>query len=271
VADGTSQSTATATITDALSRPIAGDRLSFSSSDSGDRIGAVTDNHDGTYTATITSSTTGGIPTITATDSSVTPPLSGKATLTQTAAQPVIANAQPVITNLTESHRKFRVGNAPATLASRRSPSRGQDALATSSVVELAKLVVDEVVALAGSPALLPVATAGKTPPVGTVFSFTLNTTAQAQLAFAQTLPGRNVRGKCVTQNHQNHHQAKCRRTVSRGSIRLSAHAGTNRVSFAGEVSRTKKLGPGRYTMTLTATNSAGLSTPRTISFTVVK
>lgn len=54
-------------------------------------------------------------------------------------------------------------------------------------------------------------------------------------------------------------------------TITSSTTAGTNRVSLAGLVSRTRKLGPGHYTMTLTATNSTGPSTPKTISFTVVK
>ncbi|MGN6868890.1 MAG: invasin domain 3-containing protein [Solirubrobacteraceae bacterium] len=275
VADGTSQSTATATITDALRHPIAGEQVSCSSSDDGDRFGAATDNHNGTYTATITSSTTAGTPTITATDSSVTPRLSGGAPLTQVAANPVITvtqlAAKPVITNLTESHHKFRVGKALATLASSGSPSGAHDVLTMSSMDALAKLLVDEVVALAASPGQPPITSAARTPPVGTVFSFTLNTAAQVQLAFAQTLRGRKVHGKCVAQNNQNQSQAKCRHTVPRGSIRFSAHAGTNRVSFAGMVSRMKKLGPAHYTMTLTATNSTGQSTPKTISFTVVK
>jgi len=84
-ADGQSQSTVTVTVTDAEGNPVAGDQVSFASSDSGETIGPVTDQGNGTYTATVTSSTTPGVVTITATDGSVSPSVSGQATLTQTA------------------------------------------------------------------------------------------------------------------------------------------------------------------------------------------
>ncbi len=80
VADGVSTSTATATVEDADDNPVPDQTVTFSSTDSGETIGPVTDNGTGTYTATITSSTTRGTPTITATDGAV----SGTATLTQT-------------------------------------------------------------------------------------------------------------------------------------------------------------------------------------------
>ena len=84
LANGTAQATATAHVSDAQGHAVVGDHVGFASTDPGEKIGAVTDNKDGTYTATITSSTTIGTATITATDSSVTPTASGQATLTQT-------------------------------------------------------------------------------------------------------------------------------------------------------------------------------------------
>jgi adhesin/invasin len=78
-ADGASTTTATATITDANGNPRSGDTVSFTS-DGGQRIGSVTDNHDGTYTTTVTSTTKAGSYKITASDGSA----SGNATLTQT-------------------------------------------------------------------------------------------------------------------------------------------------------------------------------------------
>jgi Invasin, domain 3 len=87
VANGTSISTATATVT-AGANPVSGDAVTFSSSDSAEKISPVTDNKNGTYTATITSSNTAHQVTITATDSSVSPSVSGHATVTQTAAAP---------------------------------------------------------------------------------------------------------------------------------------------------------------------------------------
>ncbi|MBV8987364.1 MAG: hypothetical protein JO372_02275 [Solirubrobacterales bacterium] len=84
-ADGTSTSTATATVTADDNFPIVGDSLAFTSSDSAVKVGSVTNNNDGTYTATLTSSKTQGQVTVTATDSTVSPnTVTGQATLTQT-------------------------------------------------------------------------------------------------------------------------------------------------------------------------------------------
>ena len=81
LANGTGTSTATARITDIQNRPLATEsNVSFASSDSGEKIGPVTNNGDGTYSATVTSSTTVGTPTITATDSTNSPSVSGHAT-----------------------------------------------------------------------------------------------------------------------------------------------------------------------------------------------
>jgi Bacterial Ig-like domain (group 3)/Invasin, domain 3 len=83
VADGTSTSTATATVSE-VGVPLPGQTVAFSSSDNGIHLSPVTDNLNGTYTATLTSSTVAGTATITATDQSALPPAAGQATLTQT-------------------------------------------------------------------------------------------------------------------------------------------------------------------------------------------
>jgi hypothetical protein len=90
-ANGATTATATATVTDAGGKPVSGDHVAFTSSDSGDKIGAVTDHGNGTYTAKITSSPVVHQVTITATDSSVSPAVAGRATLSQTAGASVIA------------------------------------------------------------------------------------------------------------------------------------------------------------------------------------
>jgi hypothetical protein len=59
---------------------------------------------------------------------------------------------------------------------------------------------------------------------------------------------------------------------VTAGRLTFTAHGGTNRVAFQGRISPVKKLKPGRYTLAITATNSAGArSAPRSLSFTIVK
>jgi adhesin/invasin len=82
-ADGVSTATATATVSDANGNLVPGDNVQFAANPSaGVKIGTVTNNGDGTYSATITSSTTPGPVVITANDTSVTPNVSGQATLT---------------------------------------------------------------------------------------------------------------------------------------------------------------------------------------------
>ncbi len=87
--------------------------------------------------------------------------------------------------------------------------------------------------------------------PTGTTFSFSLNEQATVTFSFTQRLRGR---------------------TVTAGGLTFTGHSGTNRVKFQGRVSSTKKLKPGRYTLVITATDSAGVhSAPRSLSFTIVK
>ena len=88
-ADGSSQTTATVQVTDADSAGVAGDTVTFSSPDDPDIAfsNPATDNGDGTYTITITSSTHAGTPTIRATDNTGGNDLTADTTLTQTPGQ----------------------------------------------------------------------------------------------------------------------------------------------------------------------------------------
>jgi hypothetical protein len=82
----------------------------------------------------------------------------------------------------------------------------------------------------------------------GTTFSFRLDQPASVSLAFAQKVSGRKA-----------------------GKLTVSGGAGTNRVRFRGRLSRSRSLKPGRYTVTATAANAAGLhSSAKTLSFTIV-
>jgi hypothetical protein len=109
-------------------------------------------------------------------------------------------------------------------------------------------------------------------PPVGTIFSFTLNMPATARFEFTQRASGRKVKGKCVAQTKHNRRKAKCTRIRTLGTLSFAARAGANTVRFQGRLSRTRKLKPGRYTLLITATSSSGgRSAPRSLSFTIVK
>jgi hypothetical protein len=83
----------------------------------------------------------------------------------------------------------------------------------------------------------------------GTTFAFSLNEGATVTFSFAERAGGRKA-----------------------GTLTFSGHSGTNKVVFQGRISAAKKLKPGRYTLVITATNSAGLrSAPKSLSFTIVR
>jgi putative cofactor-binding repeat protein len=115
-------------------------------------------------------------------------------------------------------------------------------------------------------------ASIAKRVPVGTVFSFLLDQSAAVTLTFTQSVPGRRVAGRCVAPRPANRHKRACKRTVTRGTLApLTGHAGTNKVSFQGRISSSRKLAPGPYTLRIAARTAAGRSQTRTLSFTIVK
>ncbi len=63
-----------------------------------------------------------------------------------------------------------------------------------------------------------------------------------------------------------------CGEAVTRGTLSVSGHSGANNVLFTGRISHADMLKPGRYELTITATNSAGWrSAPVSLSFTIAK
>ncbi len=88
--------------------------------------------------------------------------------------------------------------------------------------------------------------------PTGTTFSFSLNEQATVSFSFTQLL--------------------RVSPRVARGTLSFTGHSGTNHVVFAGRISRTNKLKPGRYELIITATNSTGQrSAPVSLGFTITR
>jgi hypothetical protein len=113
---------------------------------------------------------------------------------------------------------------------------------------------------------------AKKSAPAGTVFSLTVDEPTTIAFAFTQKIAGRRVNGRCVATTRKNRSRPGCKRTVTRGTLSMSGHAGTNKVTFQGRISRSKALRAGRYTVTVTATNAAAQhSAAKALSFTIVK
>jgi predicted phage tail protein len=107
--------------------------------------------------------------------------------------------------------------------------------------------------------------------PVGTTFSFVLNEPASVALAFNQIVHGRKVHGRCVAQTKKNRKSRACSSAVTKGTVHVDAHTGTNRIVVQGRLSRSQ-LEPGRYTLAVVATNAAGQrSRPRSLMFTILK
>ena len=87
----------------------------------------------------------------------------------------------------------------------------------------------------------------GPKPPIATTFSFTLNKTARVTFAFTQK---KNAHSKSIT----------------RGTITFTGHAGRNKVAFGGRVNRHNRLAGGTYTVIITA----GKAPARRLTFTIV-
>lgn len=142
-------------------------------------------------------------------------------------------HAPPALSNLGQSHSRWVEGNRLASLSRKREPK----------------------------------------PPVGTTFSFVVNQVVRVSFAFAEQVSGRRAKGgKCAAETRQNRNRAMCMRSVSRGTLTLAGHAGSNKVFFDGRVSGSQKLALGSYTVTVSAVNSAGQRTgPQRLSFRIVK
>ena len=74
-----------------------------------------------------------------------------------------------------------------------------------------------------------------------------------------------------MAQTARNRGHKACTRSVPRGSLSFSAGAGLHKLFFQGRLTRTIKLKPGTYTLTITATNAAGKQATTTLRpFTIV-
>lgn len=99
----------------------------------------------------------------------------------------------------------------------------------------------------------------------------TLNEPASVSMVFTQSVTGRKVSGKCVSQTRRNRHRRACKRTLVRGGLTFTGHPGANRVAFQGLLSRSNKLAPGTYTVVITATAAGMVSVPSMLTFTVAR
>ena len=80
------------------------------------------------------------------------------------------------------------------------------------------------------------------------------------------------MHGRCVALTKGNRKKPACKRTIKRGTMSFSGKSGANKLPFKGSLSRSKRLRPGRYTVSLIATDAAAhQSAPQTLSFTILR
>jgi PKD repeat protein len=105
--------------------------------------------------------------------------------------------------------------------------------------------------------------------PRGTTFSFALDQIAAVAVKIEREDSGRRVGHTCKASSKRLRHRPKCTRYSTVATLARQGHAGINRVGFTGRI-RGGALKPGRYRAVFTATDAAGTSAPRTITFTIV-
>jgi hypothetical protein len=107
--------------------------------------------------------------------------------------------------------------------------------------------------------------------PTGTTFSFSLNEKATVSFSFTQIPKGRRGGHSCLARTRESVKRKSCN-FVTAGTLSFTGHSGTNNVAFAGRISHTNKLQPGRYELIITATNSTGQrSAAVSLIFTILK
>ncbi len=104
----------------------------------------------------------------------------------------------------------------------------------------------------------------------GTTFALLLNEQATVVFSFLRHVNGRMVGSRCLATTPGHAGRQVCSRTVLTGTLSFAGHRGMNKVGFQGLVSHSK-LRPGRYTLIITATNTAGQhSSSKSLNFTIM-
>ena len=102
----------------------------------------------------------------------------------------------------------------------------------------------------------------------GTTIRFRLSEAARVTYDFRRALPGRKVGRRCLAPTRARKGRPRCTRYVRSGSLRRAAALGANILRFQGRLTRRRALRPGKYRLTLVATDPAGQrSAPRNLTF----
>jgi hypothetical protein len=142
-----------------------------------------------------------------------------------------VGRSVPVVSGLSQTHSKFRVGSARTAIRAARS----------------------------------------RRPPIGTTFSFTLNEDAAVALRIDHPAAGLRSGHRCVAPSRRirasNHRP--CTRTVVDGTLQRHGHLGRNRIAFSGRIGR-RGLGRGTHRVTVLATVGPATGRSRPLKFVIV-
>jgi hypothetical protein len=95
----------------------------------------------------------------------------------------------------------------------------------------------------------------------GTIISLRVSTAAKLRLTFERATVGRRIGGSCVRATPSNRRARACRRyRPVAGAVTLRVPAGLDRIQFQGVLDGNRRLRPGSYRLSLTASNAAGAS-----------
>jgi hypothetical protein len=97
-----------------------------------------------------------------------------------------------------------------------------------------------------------------RTIPTGTTIRFRVDEDSKTTLSFKRVLPGRRVGRRCLKATRARRRLPRCTRLVPAGrKLTYTTKKGLRRVRFQGRFSRTRKLVPGRYELTIVAVDAA--------------
>jgi hypothetical protein len=107
---------------------------------------------------------------------------------------------------------------------------------------------------------------------VGTKISYRLSAAAKVGLTFERVKAGRKVGRRCARPSRRMKRRKRCIRLVRAGHLSVNARAGLNQMRFEGRLSRRRRLKPGRYLLTASATDRNGnRARPKSTRFTVLR
>ena len=108
--------------------------------------------------------------------------------------------------------------------------------------------------------------------PVGTTIGFSVSEASRTTFTFSKLTTGRKVGKRCLPATRRRAHKPRCTRAVAvKPSLVFTTSAGSHKLSFQGRLSRTKRLKPGHYRLTVVSTDSSGnASKPTSATFTLL-